>query len=149
MTEPAVQPLPAAAFRVHRPIRFSHCDPAGIVYFPNFFDLFNALVEDWFTHGLGIDYAHTILKRRLGLPTVHAECDFMRPCWMGEMLTLGVVVEHIGRSSLKLRIVGEIDGKVRLAGRLVLVTMSLESHTSVPIPDDLRTTIERYRATCD
>ena len=26
-------------FKVEYPIRFSHCDPAGIVYFPRFFDL--------------------------------------------------------------------------------------------------------------
>jgi acyl-CoA thioesterase FadM len=28
-------------------IRFSHCDPAGIVYFPRFFDLAHATMEDW------------------------------------------------------------------------------------------------------
>ncbi|MDF6762844.1 acyl-CoA thioesterase, partial [Escherichia coli] len=30
-------------------IRFAHCDPAGIVYFPQYLVLFNVLVEDWFT----------------------------------------------------------------------------------------------------
>ena len=27
-------------------IRFAHCDPAGIVFHPNFFVLFNGLTED-------------------------------------------------------------------------------------------------------
>jgi len=34
-------------------IRFSHCDPAGIVYFPRFFDLAHSTMEDWFADGLG------------------------------------------------------------------------------------------------
>ena len=39
------------------PIRFSHCDPAGIVYFPHYFDMFNGLIEDWYTEQLGVNYA--------------------------------------------------------------------------------------------
>ena len=41
-------------------IRFSHCDPAGIVFFPQYFVLFNGHVEDWFDDGLALGYA----KRR-------------------------------------------------------------------------------------
>ncbi len=32
---------PDGAFTRSVPIRFSHCDPAGIVYFPHYFDMFN------------------------------------------------------------------------------------------------------------
>ena len=38
-------------------IRFSHCDPAGIVFFPQYLVMSNALVEDWFNEALDIDYA--------------------------------------------------------------------------------------------
>jgi acyl-CoA thioesterase FadM len=47
---------PEGAFTRTVPIRFSHCDPAGIVYFPHYFDMFNGLIEDWYTEqraGLG------------------------------------------------------------------------------------------------
>jgi 4-hydroxybenzoyl-CoA thioesterase len=37
---------PPGAFTRTVAIRFSHCDPAGIVYFPNYFDMFNGLIED-------------------------------------------------------------------------------------------------------
>ncbi len=49
-------------------IRFSHCDPAGIVFFPQYLVMTNALVEDWFNEGLQIDYAQMIAQRRIGLP---------------------------------------------------------------------------------
>jgi acyl-CoA thioesterase FadM len=29
-------------------VRFSHCDPGGIVHFPRYFDMVNSAVEDWF-----------------------------------------------------------------------------------------------------
>jgi len=63
-------PSPAARFERVYPIRFSHCDPAGIVFFPQYLVLFNHLVEDWFTEGLGVDYAQMLGARRIGLPAV-------------------------------------------------------------------------------
>lgn len=150
MTSPLPERLPPGAFRVRRQIRFSHCDPAGIVYFPVYFDMFNGIVEDWFGRCLGIDYASWILGQRRGMPIVHAECDFARPSRMGETLTLGVLVERVGRSSLTMRFIGEHEpsGEVRLAGRLVTVATSLETHTSMEIPEDLRTALERYQRRC-
>ena len=145
-------PLPPGAFRVQRPIRFSHTDPAGIVYFPVYFDMFNGVVEDWFTHGLGVNYASLILDRRIGLPIVRAECDFLVPSRMGETLTLGVLVDRIGRSSIAIRIIGEIGGEiggeVRLSGRLTVVATDLERFASIPVPGDLRATLETYHAAC-
>ena len=38
-------------------IRFAHCDPAGIVFFPQYLVMLNGHVEDWFTDGLGLSYA--------------------------------------------------------------------------------------------
>jgi 4-hydroxybenzoyl-CoA thioesterase len=55
---------PEGAFTRTVPIRFSHCDPAGIVYFPHYFDMFNGLIEDWYTEQLGVDYAKLILNDR-------------------------------------------------------------------------------------
>jgi 4-hydroxybenzoyl-CoA thioesterase len=146
---PSHRPLPTGCFRVQRPIRFSHSDPAGIVYFPVYFDMFNGAVEDWFTQGLNIDYASMILDRRLGLPIVHAECDFLAPSRMGDTLTLGVLIERLGRSSLQLRINGEVDGQVRLSGSLTVVTTSLDGFASMPIPDDIRSAMELYQARCE
>jgi 4-hydroxybenzoyl-CoA thioesterase len=46
---------PKGAFTRSVPVRFSHCDPAGIVYFPHYFDMFNGLIEDWYGEELGYD----------------------------------------------------------------------------------------------
>ncbi len=69
-------------------VRFSHCDPAGIVFYPQYFIMFNGLVEDWFNQCLGLNYARYITEHRLGFPTVSLTCDFVAPSKIGEIITL-------------------------------------------------------------
>ena len=94
---------PTGAFTRTVPIRFSHCDPAGIVYFPHYFDMFNGLVEDWYTEQLGVNYANLILGDQHGFPYVHIETDFKLPSRMGERLDLTLLLTRVGRSSIERR----------------------------------------------
>ena len=139
--------IPSAAFTVVRPIRFSHSDPAGIVYYPNYFDMFNGLVEDWFETELG-EPVTELLGRRLAMPIVHAESDFMVPSRFGDKLKLSLLVESVGRSSLAYAILGHVDGVVRLKARIVTAMISLDTGRAVPIPPGLRSRFERYREKC-
>jgi 4-hydroxybenzoyl-CoA thioesterase len=119
-------------------IRFSHCDPAGIVFFPQYLVLFNQLVEDWFNEGLGIPYADMIGRRRTGLPIVHLECDFRAIARMGETLTFSLAVERVGGKSLTLALEAAADGVLRVASRQVLVFTDLNAHRAIGVPDDVR-----------
>lgn len=130
-------------------IRFGHCDPAGIVFYPRYFELLNALVEDWFSQGLGVDYHQLIGERRVGLPTVTLETEFRRVSRMGERLRQCIAIERLGRSSLTLRIrfLGQGgdaggDDDLRVAFRQVLVCTSLDTHQSQRFPDDVRAALE-------
>jgi len=119
-------------------IRFSHCDPAGMVFFPQYLTLTNALVEDWFTDSLRIDYAEMIGQRRIGLPIVKLDCEFARPSRMGETLTLALSLAKIGQRSIGIRIEGAGGDGLRFVADQVLVTTSLESGESIGIPTDIR-----------
>ena len=68
-------------FEVEEVVRFAHCDPAGIVFFPQYLVMLNTLHERWFGEALGVPYQHYIGERRLGLPTVRLECDFVAVSW--------------------------------------------------------------------
>src|SRR6476646_9973284 len=85
-------------------IRFHHCDPAGIVFYPQYFVLFNELVEDWFNGGLGIDFGNFHAVDRLGVPMAHIECDFLSPSKVGEVLRFRLAVKKIGTTSLTLAV---------------------------------------------
>jgi 4-hydroxybenzoyl-CoA thioesterase len=126
-------------------VRFSHCDPAGIVFYPQYFILFNALVEDWFNEALGVDYAAFIRERRVGLPTVKITCEFLRPSWIGERLTMGLTVAKLGNRSLVLSIDCRAGEEERLRTEQVLVTTSLDTHRSIEIPVDLRARIAQFQ----
>jgi 4-hydroxybenzoyl-CoA thioesterase len=136
---------PRHAFTRSVPIRFSHCDPAGIVYFPHYFDMFNGLIEDWYGQELGYDYAELITGGRYGFPFVHIECDFKIPSRIGEVIDLTLLIEDIGRSSLAIAIVCHRDNIERLRARMVTAMMSLETRKAVPMPQSLREVIEAYR----
>jgi 4-hydroxybenzoyl-CoA thioesterase len=127
-------------------IRFAHCDPAGIVFFPQYLTLTNGLVEDWFTEELGIDYAQMIGERRVGLPIVKLDCEFSRPSRMGETIALALAVKTIGRRSIGIEIAGRLGDEIRFRASQVLVTTSLESGVSIDIPGDIRAALTRFAA---
>jgi len=134
-------------FTRERLIRFSDCDPAGIVFYPQYFVMFNGLVEDWIEDsvegGLGVGYRALVIDRRIGLPTVRLEADFRAVSRMGDRVALTLEVERLGGRSLTLalRCTGA-DQEVRMNMRQVLVTTSLETHQAIDIPADLRAAIE-------
>lgn len=127
-------------FKRDRLIRFSDCDPAGIVFYPQYFVMFNGLVEDWFNEGLELGYRRTVIERRIGLPTVRLEADFKAVSAMGDWVELSLDVERLGQRSLtlQLRCVGREDASVRMLMRQVIVTTSLDTHRAVEIPADMR-----------
>jgi 4-hydroxybenzoyl-CoA thioesterase len=140
--------LPAAAWRITVPVRFSHCDPAGIVYFPRYFDIINGVVEDWFAGALGLPHHHFIRDRRIGLGPAHAEADFMKPGFLADELVFAVLVDRIGNSSLGLSVHAHRGAEAVLVARMTIVTTSLDEHRAIPIPGDLRAALERYRERC-
>lgn len=129
-------------FTRERLIRFSDCDPAGIVFYPQYFVMLNGLVEDWFNDELGIAYAALVLDRRIGLPTVRLEVDFRAVSRLGDHVDLSLQVDRLGGRSLGLELscTGP-DGDTRVRMRQVLVTTSLVTHRAVEIPSDIRAAI--------
>ena len=132
-------------FAVQVPIRFAHCDPAGIIFFPQYLVLFNGLVEDWFDQALGVSYAHMLQTDKVGLPIVHLECDFRAVTRMGERVNMGLSIRKLGNRSLTLALdcTGP-DGQLRVAAQKVLVFTSLQTHQAINVPSHIRQAMERW-----
>ncbi|MDA0239491.1 MAG: thioesterase family protein [Proteobacteria bacterium] len=131
-------------FSLGYPIRFTHTDPAGFVFFPRYFEMLQAVTEDWFTHRLGIKFADLIMIERVGQPTAHTECDFVKPCRLGETLDIALILEQVGNSSMKLHYIGTVEGEVRVRARSVQVMVDMDTGKPVPFSDTLRTQLEAY-----
>ncbi|HEX4985101.1 MAG TPA: thioesterase family protein [Burkholderiales bacterium] len=133
-------------FRVEYPIRFSHCDPAGQVYFPRFFDLLHDAMEDWFTHGLGERFADFLMEKKLGTPTVGTQCDFLSPARFGDTLAIELSIARLGNSSVELLFNASVGGRACLRCRHTICIFSKETVKAVPIPEDLRARMLQYVA---
>lgn len=131
-------------FTTERKIRFSHCDPAGIVYFVNFFDMVNAIVEDWFADVVGFDFEELHIQRRVGFPIVNTGCEFFRPCHLGDRLQLELSVAKLGNASIEFAITGRVGGEEKFRARHKVALMSLDSQRAIQIPDDMRAKMLPY-----
>ena len=125
-------------FSVQIPVRFAHCDPASIVFYPRYFEMINQVVEDWFGEALGEDFKSIHVDRHLGVPTVNIECEFLRPSRLGEVLTFLLWVEKIGNSSFTIRIIASAGDERKLKARITLVFMSQEPVGAHPIPQEIK-----------
>lgn len=125
-------------------IRFAHCDPAGIVFFPQYFVLFNNHVEDWFAQELGTDFADLHLKRRMGVPTVRIECDFTNPSHLGDEVDFSLWVSRLGSKSVTLGREARVGDQLRVRMKQVLVCIDLDSGQALNWPEDLREQMRRF-----
>jgi len=132
-------------FSIKEPIRFTHTDPAGFVFFPRYFEMFQAVAEDWFTNRLASKFSDMILVQEIGQPTAHIDCQFVKPCRLSEVLDLAIILEKFGNSSLELRFLGTVDGEIRLRAHSVQVMVSMKTGRPVPISDKLRSELEAYK----
>lgn len=125
-------------FTKQKVVRFSHCDPAGIVFYPRYAELCNEIVEDWFREAIGIDFHHLQEVLRLSIPAVSLEAEFVSPSTYGDQLTFSLEVVEIGRSSMTLSVVASSAEQERVRFRLKVVLVSMDTLRSVPIDDELR-----------
>ncbi|MBS1718179.1 MAG: acyl-CoA thioesterase [Armatimonadetes bacterium] len=126
-------------------IRFQHCDPAGIVFYPRYFEMFNQVVEDWFSDELHMPFQTMHLQNKLGVPIVRAECDFLSASRIGETVTFSLQVQYIGAKSFRLSMTASMGSEVRLKALLTLACVTLgEPLRSVAMPDNLRAAMSPY-----
>ncbi|MBA2778479.1 acyl-CoA thioesterase [Billgrantia kenyensis] len=125
-------------FTTQRKVRFQHCDPAGIVFYPRYFEMLNSVVEDFFAEAVGHDFNQLHVENRTGVPTAHIETDFHAPSRLGETLTFELTIRDIGRTSMALRTVALCNGEPRLTCDSTLVFIDLDSGRPLPWPDAMR-----------
>jgi 4-hydroxybenzoyl-CoA thioesterase len=120
-------------------VRFSDCDPAGIVFYPKYFEMFNSLIEDWCRDQLRFSFNEIVTRRGWGLPTVHLEVDFPAPSSFGDTLRATLALRSVGKSSIGVDMtLRGPDGAFRVKGKAVLVLTNRATNRPIPLPAELR-----------
>jgi 4-hydroxybenzoyl-CoA thioesterase len=124
------------------PLRFAHCDPAGIAYYPRYFEIVDAAVEDWTEVALGVSRAAMHRDMALGTPAVSLEASFAAISRHGDLLDVALDVQAIGRTSLILDATVTSGGELRFTAKLKIVLMDLKTMRATPWPGDWRVRLE-------
>lgn len=134
----------ARTFVQQHVVRFGDCDPAGIVFYPRYFEWVNATVEAWWA-SIGLAWHTELAARHLVVPLSHVESRFFRPSRMGDAVSVNLRVESFKRSSVRLEVtVLGPDGDVRVVCRQRNVCTSDDDYQPLPWPGDMATIIQSW-----
>jgi 4-hydroxybenzoyl-CoA thioesterase len=141
-----VESLTMAAFQREILVRFGHCDAAGWVFYPRYFEMVSDFVEDWFEDGLEASAPGLFHHKQLLTPSVHFTVDFEKPTRYGDRLTFNLWTVKVGRTSCELRIEASLGGELRMRVKQVLVFISASTARATAIPPELVSRMHRFAA---
>jgi 4-hydroxybenzoyl-CoA thioesterase len=130
-------------FTLQQKVRFQHCDPAGIVFYPRYFEMINATVEEWFAQRLGVPFETLHGPLGAAVPTASIKVDFHAPSRLGDVLEFRLTPTRIGRSSVGLSIEAYCGAEKRLSMESTLVFTKEGAGKPDSWPEDLRARISR------
>lgn len=119
-------------------IRYSDCDPQGIVFNGNYPRYWDDALTDWFEdagfagQGLG-DTGLDVVAARL-------EIDFKKAATLGDTLETSIEVEGFGKTSMTVGLTTRrlSDGEIVTVGKEIIVFVDAETFRPVTVPESVR-----------
>jgi 4-hydroxybenzoyl-CoA thioesterase len=123
-------------------IEWGDCDPAGIIFYPRYFEIFDGSTSLLFEKAVGMTKLQMLKTFDFaGFPLARTRARFLKPTRFGDDVTVDTTVTF-GRSSF------DIEHRLSLQGELCVegsetrvwvvrdpVTGGIKSH---PVPDEIR-----------
>lgn len=122
-------------------VLFKHCDPAGIVFYPRYFEMINDCVEAFFDQVL--DYPFETLLQSAGVPTAEIQTRFLAPSRHGDALVLTLVGVRSGTKSFTLTITANCDDETRFTATSTLVYTDANG-ASQPWPKAVKSKLDAF-----
>lgn len=123
-------------------VLFKHCDPAGIVFYPRYFEMMNDCVEHFFDEVLAAPFE--TLHITGGVPTAQIETRFTAPSRHGDVLTLRLALSKIGRSSVSYTMNASCRDEARFETKATLVNIGPDGRSTL-WPDPIRATLTEFK----
>lgn len=107
------------SFTMTQKVLFKHCDPAGIVFYPRYFEMINDCTEAFFDTRLG--HPFETMHQPGGVPTARINTVFKAPSRHGDILQIELQCIRLGRASLDLKFTGRCGQEIRFEAESTLV----------------------------
>ncbi len=130
-------------------IEWGDCDPAGIVFYPRYFAIFDACTSELFERATGLTkYEMTRKYDFVGIPMVDTRAKFIIPSRFGDDVDIESTVAEFRRSSFDIRHRLLKAGALAVEGFETRVWVGRnpddpEQIKSKPIPDEIVAAFQR------
>lgn len=126
-------------------VRYAETDAQGIVFNGNYLTYFDTAIYEYFRE-LGFNYIENCQATNADFHTVHISTDFLAPAHFDDIIHAGIRTDKIGTSSLTFEIViaSENKNNVLVKGTVIWVYVDQKSKKSIPLPQDLVSTITTF-----
>ncbi len=115
-------------FEMKQKVLFRHCDPAGIVFFPRYFEMMNDCVEAFFDQLL--DWPFEAMHQNSAVPTATITTDFTAPSRHGDILDIRLTLQKLGKTSLTYQMTAHCAGELRFRTSATLVHVNPQGRPS-------------------
>ena len=146
-TEQVVQRVP---LRVRRRVKWSECDPAGVVYTGRFCDYVLSAFELFMRHLLDLPEHEARERLGFGTPAKALSLEFLASLRPDDEFEMTVRVAAIRIHTFVLEIdAHNLTGRGLFRATLTPILIGHDDRTrSIELPDLLRASLERYRQGC-
>jgi acyl-CoA thioester hydrolase len=138
----AQTPLP---FRIQQRVRWSDCDPLGIIWYGSYLKYFEA-AEHEMMRAAGFPYEALRVERKIQLPRKAFQVEFHSPATMDELLDIEVGFARFGTTSLTMRFeaYNAADRTHRASATLTVVCVLKATLGKQAIPEWLKDAFRPY-----
>lgn len=137
----------SAPFRHRLRVRYSDCDPQGVLFNANYLTYFDIAITELYREAMG-SYER---MRELGVDLVVAEATvrYLAPIRFDEEVELQATVTRLGTTSISTgfelhRLTAPEASRLAAQGSLRHVVVDLETAVKTPIPEAVRAELEPY-----
>ncbi|MCZ4282681.1 thioesterase family protein [Kiloniella laminariae] len=125
-------------------IRFQHCDPAGIVFYPRYFEMFNLTIEEWFEQVIGSSFHQLHLHQKIAVPTVRMETEFRAMSRLEDIVVFNLRITAIGKSSMDCTIEAVCNNELRCTSNITLVCVDMTISKARSWPQHILSSMKKY-----
>lgn len=132
-------------FEIRDRVRWSDCDPFGIIYYGAYIRLFQVAEEELF-RACGLPFAVLREEKGVWIPRKALQAEFHSPAQLDEEVAVQAHFSRIGRSAITMQfeVYRASDRAHRASGSLTTVSVDKPTMKPRAIPDDVKTALAAY-----